>query len=392
MRKGILFLALCDALLAAYLAFLLLRPNPRTPDTNAAAPTTEHLAEAQPTRKTQPTAAAPKRLDWSLITLADLHPFVANLRGVGCPELTIKDIILAEVNRRYLPRERSLKLRYEDYDLWDAPPASAPKTLENQMQLAALYAEKKALFKDLLGVEIDLPFPKALVERSERKFELALADLPEHKRVQVRDIHEKYLADAQRLRSSTMDFLTPADVGALAKLKAERWQALSKALTPDELADLHMRNSSVASAARSRLAGEVSETEMRDVFKKVVAKYTDASAAPPETLVGTMSDLRNQMLSGEIAKEVIGEDRWNQIQQNRDPMYRALQQSGLPPESIQKVYAEQKAVQNDFTARMSNPNLTRQERQQLMQEFSEAMNKRMRAVIGDVLQQPAPPP
>jgi hypothetical protein len=391
MRKGILFLAVCDAILAAYLGFVLIGRSPRGGQSEPAVPAVESSAKTVGlVRQTPRPPSAAKRLDWDLIKLPNLHPFVANLRGVGCPELTTKDIIMAEVNRRYLPRERSLKLRYEDYDLWDAPPASAPKTLENQMQLAALYAEKKALLKDLLGIDVDLPFPKALVERSERKFELALADLPEHKRVQVRDIHEKYLAEAQRLRAATMDFLSPADVAALAKLKAERWQALSKALTPDELADLHMRNSSVASAARSRLAGDVSETEMRDVFKKLIGKYNDASAAPPETVVATMSDLRRQMLSGEIAKEVIGEDRWNQAQQNRDPMFRALQQSGLPPESVQKVYAEQKAVQNDFTARMSNPNLTRQERQQLMQEFSEAMNKRMRGVIGDVLQQPAP--
>jgi hypothetical protein len=380
MRKGILFLAFCDALLAAYLAFIYLR-QPAQSDTVAVAPAKPVAENTQPPPRVAPQPASSKRLDWTLISLPNLHLFLANLRAVGCPELTIKDIILAEVNRRYAPRERSLKLRYEDYDLWEAPPASATKALDNQMQLAALYTEKKALLRDLLGVDVDLPFPKALVERSERKFELALADLPEHKRVQVRGIHEKYLAEAQRLRAATADFLTPSDVAALAKIKAERWQALSKTLTADELADFHLRTSSLASSVRSRLGADVNESEMRDIFKSVLGKYNEASTAPSETIVGTMNDLRRQVMTGDIAKSVIGEERWTQIQQNRDPVYRALQQSGLPADVVQKAYAEQKEMQKEFTARFADPNLTPQERSQIMRDFSQNLNKRLQELM-----------
>jgi hypothetical protein len=44
-----------------------------------------------------------KPVSWLDIQSTDLKEFVARLRAAGCPDETVKDIILAEVNRR-LPR------------------------------------------------------------------------------------------------------------------------------------------------------------------------------------------------------------------------------------------------------------------------------------------------
>ena len=47
---------------------------------------------------------------WLDIQSADLKQFVRRLRNAGCPDETVKDIILAEVNRRFTARTRELWL------------------------------------------------------------------------------------------------------------------------------------------------------------------------------------------------------------------------------------------------------------------------------------------
>ena len=56
---------------------------------------------------------------WLDIQSADLKQFVRRLRNAGCPDETVKDIILAEVNRRFPARTRELwPDRYESKPFW----------------------------------------------------------------------------------------------------------------------------------------------------------------------------------------------------------------------------------------------------------------------------------
>src|SRR6185436_10607243 len=41
---------------------------------------------------------------WGMVEADDYKEFIENLRGIGCPEETIKDIIIADVNKLYASR------------------------------------------------------------------------------------------------------------------------------------------------------------------------------------------------------------------------------------------------------------------------------------------------
>jgi hypothetical protein len=388
-----ILLAICDAALMVYLSVGLWQRRARAIGVTTVVQSGEAVPEGNGGRVRKAVEEIPevhRQLDWRLLALADLHRCVANLREVGCPEATIKDIILAEVNRRYAPRERALKMRYEDYELWESPSPGARNVLDSQMQLSALYAEKKALLRDLLGVEVELPMPKGLRDGAQSQLEMALATLPEGKRAQVRSIQEGYLAEMQRLKVNTLNFLEGPDVELLAKLKAERWRELAKTLTPDELVDFHLQTSSLGQMVRARAGSDVSEPEFREAYKKILAKYTDAAAnesADSASLMASMSKLRGEALRGDVFKEVLGDQRWTEMQQARDPVYRQLKeagaQMGLPAEVIEKAYAVQQAARQDFAQQFSNPNLSNEERQRMAKEYSDSMTKGMRDVFGE---------
>jgi len=95
------------------LAVLLL--SGRREQSRAAAPAE---ADRQPpaTEAATPTPASPPAAEtrpfhWSQIESADYHTYIANLRGIGCPEQTIRDIITADVESLYAARRRPLEAK-----------------------------------------------------------------------------------------------------------------------------------------------------------------------------------------------------------------------------------------------------------------------------------------
>src|SRR5882724_11186316 len=56
---------------------------------------------------------------WQEVESADYPAYVANLRAIGCPEQTIRDIIIADVNALYA-RRRATELVTADQQWWRA--------------------------------------------------------------------------------------------------------------------------------------------------------------------------------------------------------------------------------------------------------------------------------
>src|SRR5688572_3338595 len=55
----------------------------------------------------------PSRFSWRFLESPDFKQYIANLRAVGCPEQTIQDIIIADVNKLYAGKEAALRIKPE---------------------------------------------------------------------------------------------------------------------------------------------------------------------------------------------------------------------------------------------------------------------------------------
>src|SRR5436190_20757197 len=90
----------------------------------------------------------------------DPNRFAANLRGIRCPEETVKDIIAAEVNLRYHAQEEALRPKPADHVPWGwSSRTSEGRLLERRQQAASLALEKEALLRESLGCEAAVPLP-----------------------------------------------------------------------------------------------------------------------------------------------------------------------------------------------------------------------------------------
>ena len=68
-------------------------------------------ASTEPKPPPNPTVADPAKptqsFDWRMVESEDYKKYIANLRAIGCPEETIRDIIIADVNKLFASRKRA---------------------------------------------------------------------------------------------------------------------------------------------------------------------------------------------------------------------------------------------------------------------------------------------
>ena len=96
--------------------------------------------------------AANKPFNWQSVESSDYKQYIANLRAIGCPEETIRDIIVADVNKLYESKRKALAGPKKTFEYWKPGAmmgaAFDPERTEKER---ALNQEKRALITELLG-------------------------------------------------------------------------------------------------------------------------------------------------------------------------------------------------------------------------------------------------
>ncbi|HSH93675.1 MAG TPA: hypothetical protein VK968_05985, partial [Roseimicrobium sp.] len=128
------------------------------------APVVANTAKASQAKPIPSPSAAPgttvqiveKAIDWRAVESEDYRKYIANLRSIGCPKETIKDIIVADVNKLFAERRKLIATGGKKFEFWKTGnPLAAmmdPEKIEKQQELAK---EKKALLKELLGEDVE---------------------------------------------------------------------------------------------------------------------------------------------------------------------------------------------------------------------------------------------
>lgn len=87
-----------------------------------------------------PVRTEPKHFQWDQVESDDYRVYIANLRGIGCPEETVRDIITADVDKLYATRRQQ----------WErAHPNDTLDTINEG--LGQLKAEEDSVLQTLLG-------------------------------------------------------------------------------------------------------------------------------------------------------------------------------------------------------------------------------------------------
>jgi len=322
---------------------------------------------------------------WSELESSDYHQYMANLRGVGCPEETIRDLIIAEVDKMFAPRFAALAGESQTFQHWRRR-SKASETLVTQLR--ALQDERKALLRELLGID-DGPYAKwANADVARLQEEGKYSFLSAEKQAQVRAIMEKYQQQVEGGQSLPGGFsLSGGDEAK--RLREQRQQELAQVLSPEELKELSLRDSNAADSVRSRFGNlDITEDEYRKLYD-LRKSYEDnvgavADNSDPEKM-RQRSEARRQL--DDAYRNVFGEERWNDLQKQQDPMWRGLtqiaQQNNLSQSVIDQAYQYQLQTGEQVMGTLKDSSLSREQRDAVVQQLTGEYDRHLQSILGD---------
>ena len=308
---------------------------------------------------------------WRQVESTDYPTYVANLRAIGCPEQTVRDIIIADINALYA-RKRATEIVTPEQQWW----RSEPDTNVLQIAIARLREldrERRGLLARLLGPGWESGDLVSLPRPSRPTITLdgpVLGVLPTDIKQKVGEINARLQERIQAYTEAQRAAGQPVNPVELARLRQQTRNELAGILSPLQLEEYLLRYSEDASALRSQFGQLKYFNATPDEFRAVF-EATDAYDQQLQMLAGaTDSDgvaqrraLETQRL--EAIKNALGPDRFAQYQLLQDPAYRdayATAQAAGSPESALVLYQINQAAAQESARIQSLTNLTAEQR------------------------------
>ncbi|HEX3801173.1 MAG TPA: LysM peptidoglycan-binding domain-containing protein [Verrucomicrobiae bacterium] len=328
---------------------------------------------------------------WQELESADYPTFIANLRNIECPEQTIRDIIVADVNQLYAHR-RETEVPTPDQQWWRADPdTNALQAIS--AKLNALDQERRALLTTLLGPNWDATDnpPRPLVALTGP----VLGELSPETKNAVQEViarsqqrTQAYL-DAQKAAGKTPD---PVE---LARLGLQTRTDLAQILNPTQLEEFLLRYSENAASLRQQLRGiDVSPDEFRALFRLVdpIDNQIQLAGGSAQDREAQQASLAKQLV--DALKSVLGPDRYQAYQIAQDPLYRdaaeQVENAGANPAALQALYQLNKATADAANRIRNDPALTADQKTAQLQALEDQKQASSDQILG--LTPPPEPP
>ena len=358
---------------AALLGFVLLRPATTPSEIERAnLPVTEKVKKRiQLVTNEVKVAQADvvRQLDWRELESADFREYMARLEAAGCPTETIRDIIIADVNKLYASKWKSAMkpeggIRY--WDAWDSAEIFFNRQVVTQRRVLDL--EKKALIQELLGVTLESEMRKqAFLSPEEYSQELLLAFLSPEKRAQV-DLIAAEAAD-QRI-GIVQDGRLAGQYGReiqpkLAEIEAQETARLKQILNPTELKQYRYATSDAALRIRRTFEGFAPTQQefiaLFDAEQANRANALDYSEGPPSK-EEIQAKVAAQAKTNDDLKLKLGQVRYEEYQRFSHPRYRTLydlgQEQNLSRTIINQAWDIAEVAENETFKLWQNKELT----------------------------------
>jgi LysM repeat protein len=303
---------------------------------------------------------------WHELESADYPTYIANLRDIGCPEQTIRDIIIAEVNTLF-SRRRALEIVTPEQQWWRSEPdPSVVQAADDKAR--TLEDERRALLTRLLGTNWEGGDLASLPRPSRPGIVLdgpILGALPTETKQAIEEAtlrsQDRLTAYFESLRREGKDI----DPRELVKFRQQTRDDLARILSPGQLEEYLLRYSENANELRSRLGQLEFFNATPDEFRQIF-RATDYLDQQLEAITGTDANSLAQHKSLEDQREnamktALGPKRYEEYRNLQDPLYReavATAEEAGTPEAAQTIYQIKLAAAQQENQIASDASLT----------------------------------
>jgi hypothetical protein len=343
---------------------------------------------------------------WQEVESPDYEKFIANLRDISCPEQTIRDIIIADVNSLYA-RKRANEVLTPEQQWWRSEPDSNVVAVANE-KITALENERRGLLTHLLGPTWESGDLVSLPRPTRQGITLdgsVLGALPAETKQSIEDISLRSQDTLQAYLDSARAAGKEPDPAELAKIRQQTRAELEKILSPAQLEEYLLRYSQNANELRSELGQlqyfNATPDEFRAVFRAtdpIEQRLQSLAGATDPASLEQRKSLEQQRQ--DAIKLALGPQRYAQYAAFHDPNFRdayaTAAQAGAP-ESAQIIYEINLATAEEQARIQANTNLSAEQRAVEMKQLELDQAKANAVVAGqdlppDPSTTPPPPP
>ena len=331
---------------------------------------------------------------WAQLESEDYKTYIARLRSISCPEQTIRDIIIADLDKLLAPEILALRGRRKDLKYWNSEEeemANNVDTREVARKAAELERRKRDILREL--VNADLQRERLLSKGEDDYYERRLNWLPEDRRQQLRGLLERYDDDEQKIRDKETeegDPLSITDRAQLRVLKQKREAELNALLTPQEREQYDLWLSTTGNSVRYALYGmNASEQEFQSVYQ-ARKSFEDRWGRHDPDLLDSASRARMEQdkeKMEETVQQSLGEQRYAEYKRGEDEDFHRLNsvvsRFKLSREKAGEVYGYKKVALDYRTQVRADPKLTLQQKDEALRAIAGETEASVKSALGE---------
>ena len=337
---------------------------------------------------------------WSQVESDDYQKFIANLREIDCPEQTIRDLIIADVNALFARRIATDPDIVSPDQQWGRSEPDPELVAAAEKRLRLLDTERRVLLAHLLGTAWETGDLVSLPRPSQPGLTLdgpVLGHLPADVKQTIQDISTRANERLQTYLDTQRQAGKKSDPAEIARLRQQTRDEFARILPPPQLEEFLLRYSQASNNLRNELGQlkyfEASPDEFRALFRA-----TDPLDQQIELLAG--KDDPNSVLQRKSLQQqretaiqlALGKDRHQEFELLHDPQFReavaTAEQSGSP-EAAQKIYEINQATADELARINASTNFTAEQKTIALKQVELAQLKASAQAMGQAV--PAEP-
>ncbi len=212
---------------------------------------------------------------WQALSADDYRSLIAQLRAAGCPEETIRDLVVMRLTRETRDRLLAGEMQYFARTNWWRNPVTYADNVQMWRDQRHARVQMNLQLEDLLGT------PAGEMINGLMGFEMPVRDawLAPEKRRDLALLLDRFEDEDEEIRLGRRGHsiaLTTTQRQQLAELRQRQRAELEQFLTPDELRAYDLRNSDAAKYVQQKLPEARSEAE----FVRMVQVAQEMKLAP----------------------------------------------------------------------------------------------------------------
>ncbi len=320
---------------------------------------------------------------WESLNPEDVKGRVAQLAAAGYPASVIRAMIKSQISDQFAVEKKALLATgAKDVPYWRSP---KDNDFDPQLMVALrkLSRNQAKVLADALGKDYALDY-----ETQSAVWNRRFGSIPREKIPEIQAV----MSDYSEMRARTMEGLggvmLSEDREKLALLDSAQRADLAEILTPRELEDYQLRNSTVAAALRSQLAlFNPTEGEFRAIFRLQDAFETEFPKRPgPTSPEETKRRSEAQEKLNQQVLGLLGSERYSDYKLVTDPATqvgnRVLARFDLPIETARQAANIQNETLDSARRVNSDTSLNASQRADQMRSLSERAKGRLNELLG----------